>query len=114
MPPVRGGNNFPFASTEIFTPTTYGDTLVGIDNGSFHYGGDVFTRIPNSNSFTGTFTYNDGTSGSVRFNLVSPRQMTGTITVNYDIEGTPCSETVQFVSNHAYPAHFPEERHQFR
>jgi len=95
-----GGNNFPYNTSETFDPTTYGDTIVGIDSNSFYYSSDTFTRIPGTNSFTGTFTYADGTPGYVRFNLVSPTTMTGQITVNYSLEGSACSETVQFVSTH--------------
>lgn len=94
----QGGDNFTFNTAEYFTPTTYGDTLVIRDNSSFVYTSDVFTRIPGTNSFTGTFTYQDGTVAPVRFDLVSSTQMTGYITVNYAIEGTPCSETVTFVA----------------
>lgn len=95
----QGGDNYTFNTDDYFTPTTYGDTVVIRDAGSFYYGGEVFTRIAGTNSFTGSFTYADGSVAPVRFNLVSASQMTGSVTLNYDIEGTPCSETASFVSN---------------
>jgi hypothetical protein len=95
----EGTDNFPYATSDVFDPTVYGDTLTAVDSNSFSYSGDIFRRIPGTNSFAGTFQYNDGMIGQVRFEVVSPSQMTGYITVNYDIDGTPCSETVVFVSS---------------
>ncbi len=95
-----GTQNFPVPTSQLFTPTTYGDTIVIKDAGSFYYSSDTFTRIPGTNSFEGTFTYSDGSIAQVRFDLISANQMTGHITANYTLQGHQCSETVNFVSNH--------------
>lgn len=98
-----GYDNVPYATAEVYTPTTFSDALRIVDGGSFYVGPDLFRRIGSSNSFAGTFTFNLEGGGQtvtqVRFDLISATRMTGQIVDNYKADdGTPCSDTVTFVS----------------
>ena len=90
----RGTNNFPTDSNEVYASLTYTFFLDGVDANSFKYGGDLLTRIPGTNSFSGSFTFDDGTNMQARYDLASPTVMTGQEVGNAVVDGTPCSATV--------------------
>ncbi len=94
-----GGPNVPIPSNQLFDNLTATDTLAVINNSSFSYSGDVFTRISGTNSFEGFYTFSDGTNVQLRFNLSSPTVMTGWFTGNFTINGTPCSATSTFTDH---------------
>jgi hypothetical protein len=90
----QGTRNVPVDSNEVYASLTYVYFIQGVDANSFKYGGDLMTRIPGTNSFSGSFTFDDGTNMQARYDLVSPTLMAGQEVGNLVVDGTPCSGTV--------------------
>jgi hypothetical protein len=72
--------------------------IAGTTNASCEGGPNM--PIPSSNSFNGSFTYEDGSNAQVYLNLISPTSMNGQIVGNAIFDGVPCSATVTFVTTH--------------
>ena len=96
----QGYENVPIPSTEVFDSLTFTFSMYIINSSSFNYGDDVFTRISGTNSFSGSFTFDDGTNAQIRFDLTSPTSMFGQAVTNFTDSGTPCSATALFLTNH--------------
>ncbi|MFN8450501.1 MAG: SH3 domain-containing protein [Anaerolineae bacterium] len=94
-----GGENVPIPSTEVFESLSYGVTVLIVNNSTFTFGGDTFTRVPGSNNFIGSFTYDDGSNAQVYFYLTSPTFMSGQIVGNVGFGDSACSATVQFTTH---------------
>ncbi|MEO8393612.1 MAG: hypothetical protein ABI700_11540 [Chloroflexota bacterium] len=95
-----GYENVPIPSTEVFDSLTYTFGMFIVNGNSFNYGQDVFTRIPGTNSFSGSFTFDDGTNAQIRFDLRSPTSMFGQAVTNFTQDGVACSATSLFLTNH--------------
>jgi len=96
----QGYQNVPIPSTEIFDSLTFNYSMFIINSNSFNYGQDVFTRIPGTNSFAGSFTFPDGTNAQIRFDMTSATSMFGQAVVNFTQDNTPCSATSLFLTTH--------------
>lgn len=96
----QGYQNVPIPSTEVFDSLTFNFSMFIINSNSFNYGNDVFTRIPGTNSFSGSFTFDDGTNAQIRFDMTSATSMFGQAVTNFTDGGTPCSATALFLTNH--------------
>ncbi len=95
-----GYENVSFPTTELYDSLTDTFYLYIVNRDAFNYGRADFTRIPGSNGFYGTFTFEDNTNGQMRFELLSPTSMRGSIVGNYTIDGVACSTTTLFITNH--------------
>ncbi|MBK8029955.1 MAG: hypothetical protein IPK17_10685 [Chloroflexi bacterium] len=97
----RGTQNFRLNTNEIYFALEWYDNFVTIVNGGISISGDFFARVPGTNTFNGSFTYDDGTNDQVQFNFSSPTLARGTIITNFTADdGTPCSGTVGFTFSH--------------
>jgi hypothetical protein len=96
----QGYENVPIPSTEIFDNLTQTYSMFIINSNSFNYGNDVFTRIPGTNSFNGSFTFDDGTNAQIRFDMTSATSMFGQAVTNFTQDGVACSATALFLTNH--------------
>lgn len=96
----QGGQNVPIPSNQVFDQLTYTFGLSVINSNSFRYGGSTFTRIAGTNSFSGSFTFSDGTNVQMRLDLQSTTSMYGQVVGNFTANGTPCSATATFLTTH--------------
>ncbi len=90
----QGTPNLPVDSTQVFASLTYTFFVDGVDANSFRYAGDLFTRVPGTNSFNGSFTNEDGSNVQERYDVISATFISGQAVGNVVIDGTPCSATV--------------------
>jgi hypothetical protein len=79
-------NDSSMMSVPVSVSVASGGASISID-------GDGFSRN-DEGVYYGTFSFDDGTNGQVRLTAVSATSLTGSMTVNFSIDGTPCSATV--------------------
>ena len=97
----RGTDNFRLNTSEVYIALEWYDNFVTIVTGGISVSGDFFARVPGTNTFNGSFSYDDGTNDQVQFNFNSPTVARGTIITNFTAnDGTPCSGTVGFTFSH--------------
>lgn len=65
---------------------------VARDGSSFSYGANTFTRSA-PGTYSGSFTFDDGSNAQVRFDVITPSQIVGQVVYNENVSGTPCSAT---------------------
>ncbi len=96
-----GYQNVAIPTTDLIDQMVYVNSVSVINQNSFNYAGDVYTRAPGTNTFTGLFSF-DGDVSSVQMWLTvnSPTSMSGQATGNFALDGTPCSFTVLFAIVH--------------
>jgi hypothetical protein len=93
----QGGDNFTFPTVEVYINfpvqglTVYGEPTTG----GLMLDSDFFARAPGTNSFEGSFTFDDGSNSQMRFTLTSATFGAGALTGNFSIDGVPCSATAQ-------------------
>ena len=96
----EGYENVSFSSTELYNSLTDTFYVYTVNRDTFNYGQSNFNRIAGTNSFYGSFSLEGNTNAQMRFELVSPTSMRGSITGNYVIDGINCSTTILFSTNH--------------
>ncbi len=96
----QGGQNVPVPSNQVFDSLTYTFSASAINANSFRYGGDVFTRVPGTNSFNGSANFDGGVNVQMRFDVLSTTSMYAQGVTNFTVDGTPCSATVTGLTNH--------------
>jgi hypothetical protein len=94
-----GYQNVPIPTTEILDRITYTYQVTSASGNSFTYGGDVFTRTPGTNTFTGLFSFEDGESLQAWFTVNSSTSISGQATLNFVLDDTQCSATLLFISS---------------
>jgi hypothetical protein len=96
-----GYDNIQVNTADLFTPTTYVESIVVLDGGTFRIGGDVFRRAGTSNSFTGVLTFSPTSEvpiAQMRFDLQSATAMNGDLVANYNFDDLLCSHTATFTA----------------
>ena len=96
----QGYQNVAIPSSELFNSLTYTFTVVPINNDSFRYGTDLFTRYPGSNSFDGMLVIDRTEVVHARFDVLSPTSMRGEIVDSFNDGGVACSATILVATNH--------------
>jgi hypothetical protein len=94
-----GYENVAIPTSELLDKITYTYTLTAINEGAFKLGGDVFTRATGTNTFTGLFTFDDGTSVQAWLTVNAPTSISGQVILNFTEDGTQCSSTLLFAAS---------------
>lgn len=93
----EGYQNVPIPSTEVFDTIVDSYQLTINNATTFTFGGDRFTNAAGTNSYHGSWTFDDGFNSQMRLDVISPNNMRGELTGNFTLDGTPCSATVLFI-----------------
>ncbi|MBE2268830.1 MAG: hypothetical protein IAE80_11410 [Anaerolinea sp.] len=91
----RGGGNVVIPTVEIVDDMAFNVYVVPV-TGGINIGPDFFVRTSGTNSFIGSFTWDDGTNSQVYLTFSSSSFATGSEVFNFTINGTPCSGTFTF------------------
>jgi hypothetical protein len=94
-----GYQNVPIPSSEVFDKISEVYVMKDVTQNAFNLGLSVFTRSGGSNTFFGTFTFDDGTNAQAWMTVNSSTSISGQLTGNFTIDGTACSATTLFVVN---------------
>ncbi len=95
-----GYQNVADATANLFDQIVFVNRLTVINQNSFNYAGDVYNRAPNSNTFTGLFSFEDGISVQLWITANSTVSMSGQATGNFTLDNIPCSFTTLFLMTH--------------
>jgi hypothetical protein len=85
--------SFQLPTARIIDPLAYSGTLT-ISGDTLRFRDDLFTRIPGTSRFSGTFTLGDGTHAPIQLNRVTVSRMIGQIVTGYRVDTTRCSQTI--------------------
>ncbi|MEP7294172.1 MAG: hypothetical protein ABI835_20460, partial [Chloroflexota bacterium] len=97
-----GTTNAAIPATEFYDSLTETYSLRTLTADSFNYGGEVMTRYPGSNTFSGSFNFEDGSNAQIRFEVASATSMRGELIGNLFLDGgLSCNVTVLFATNHS-------------
>jgi len=94
----EGYENVPIPSTEVLDSITYTYLLRVTTNNTFVYGDDTYTRVPNTNTFTGIFTWRDGRQSQAWLTVNSATSINGQVIDNFTLDNTACSGTFLFLA----------------
>ncbi|MBK9748389.1 MAG: hypothetical protein IPO91_16670 [Chloroflexi bacterium] len=96
----EGRPNVQRNSADIFVNMQLGDLALAPNGDSLTISGNTFTRVPGTNTFTGSLHFADSSTNTLSVTLTSPTTATGTLTVYVTTEnGTNCVLTVAVTLN---------------
>ena len=82
-------------SADIFINLQLGNLALAPNGDSLTISGNTFTRVPGTNTFTGSLHFADSSTNTLSVTFTSPATATGTLTVYVTTEdGTNCVLTV--------------------
>lgn len=97
----EGTDTIRVPTTEIVDSLTLytGPLAATRDGSSINYGGDILPLVPGEPTYIGSVTLEDGSNGQLRLTVISPTAMSGSLVVNFVIDGLPCSATIPITSS---------------